>query len=243
MRVRLWSISGRPWRAGSISQGGATSLPRLCLIRSLDGCVDCDGSHSRRAHGARDAAPSRDAAAHGNRTPPRPRSVCTCPGAGDTHSPTGAELARLASSLGRRPVTHLVPSPPTGAVDESGHTRDRQRCAAEGACRSLSDPGGDRGDPRRSRALRGDRLAADPHVLSAARAAFGQSDRFAQPNRGDGHDGGTKAGLDALDVLSADARLKGHYRLDAVRAHLLEKAGDREAAVAATGRSRTSCGS
>jgi predicted RNA polymerase sigma factor len=35
-----------------------------------------------------------------------------------------------------------------------------------------------------------------------------------------------------LDVLAADARLKGHYRLDAVRAHLLEKAGDREAAVA-----------
>jgi len=43
---------------------------------------------------------------------------------------------------------------------------------------------------------------------------------------------GPKAGLDALDGLAADARLKGHYRLDAVRAHLLEKAGDREAAVA-----------
>lgn len=43
---------------------------------------------------------------------------------------------------------------------------------------------------------------------------------------------GPKAGLDALDVLAADARLKGHYRLDAVRAHLLEKAGDQEAAVA-----------
>src|SRR5229473_6531125 len=40
---------------------------------------------------------------------------------------------------------------------------------------------------------------------------------------------GPKAGLDALDVLAADARLKGHYRLDAVRAHLLEKVGDREA--------------
>jgi predicted RNA polymerase sigma factor len=43
---------------------------------------------------------------------------------------------------------------------------------------------------------------------------------------------GPKAGLDALDVLAADTRLKGHYRLDAVRAHLLEKAGDRETAVA-----------
>ena len=43
---------------------------------------------------------------------------------------------------------------------------------------------------------------------------------------------GPKAGLDALDVLAADARLKGQYRLGAVRAHLLEKAGDREAAVA-----------
>jgi predicted RNA polymerase sigma factor len=43
---------------------------------------------------------------------------------------------------------------------------------------------------------------------------------------------GPKAGLDALDVLAADAHLKGHYRLDAVRAHLREKAGDREVAVA-----------
>ena len=42
---------------------------------------------------------------------------------------------------------------------------------------------------------------------------------------------GPKAGLDELDSLAADARLAGHYRVDAVRAHLLEKAGDREAAL------------
>jgi predicted RNA polymerase sigma factor len=34
-----------------------------------------------------------------------------------------------------------------------------------------------------------------------------------------------------LDALAADARLAGHHRLDSVRAHLLELAGDREGAV------------
>jgi predicted RNA polymerase sigma factor len=39
---------------------------------------------------------------------------------------------------------------------------------------------------------------------------------------------GPSAGLALLDVV--DERLAGHYRLDAVRAHLLEMAGDTEAA-------------
>jgi predicted RNA polymerase sigma factor len=43
---------------------------------------------------------------------------------------------------------------------------------------------------------------------------------------------GPSAGLKLLDALDADGRLKGHYRLDAVRAHLLELAGDHQAAVA-----------
>jgi len=41
---------------------------------------------------------------------------------------------------------------------------------------------------------------------------------------------GPSAGLAVLD--SVDARMAGHYRLDAVRAHLLELAGDREGALA-----------
>jgi RNA polymerase sigma factor (sigma-70 family) len=40
---------------------------------------------------------------------------------------------------------------------------------------------------------------------------------------------GPRAGLDAL---ADDRRLEGHYRLDAVRAHLLERAGERDAAIA-----------
>jgi predicted RNA polymerase sigma factor len=35
-----------------------------------------------------------------------------------------------------------------------------------------------------------------------------------------------------LDQLETDVRLAGHYRLDAVRAHLLEQSGDREGAIA-----------
>ena len=42
---------------------------------------------------------------------------------------------------------------------------------------------------------------------------------------------GPRAGLELLKALDADVRLAGHYRVDAVRAHLLEKAGDRRAAI------------
>ena len=42
---------------------------------------------------------------------------------------------------------------------------------------------------------------------------------------------GPAAGLELLAPLDADERLRGHHRLDAVRAHLLERAGDRAAAV------------
>ena len=42
---------------------------------------------------------------------------------------------------------------------------------------------------------------------------------------------GPEAGLKALEAV-AD-RLKGHHRLDATRAHLLEKAGDHAAAIVA----------
>ncbi len=43
---------------------------------------------------------------------------------------------------------------------------------------------------------------------------------------------GPQAGLDRLQTLDGDKRLAGHYRLDAVRAHLLEMDGDRQAAIA-----------
>ena len=42
---------------------------------------------------------------------------------------------------------------------------------------------------------------------------------------------GPEKGLDLLKALDQDPRLAGHYRLDAVRAHLSEKIGDREAAI------------
>jgi RNA polymerase sigma factor (sigma-70 family) len=41
---------------------------------------------------------------------------------------------------------------------------------------------------------------------------------------------GPKAGLAMLAALDVDGRLAGHYRLDAVRGHLLEMAGDTDAA-------------
>ncbi|MBV9745208.1 MAG: RNA polymerase sigma factor, partial [Acidobacteriia bacterium] len=41
---------------------------------------------------------------------------------------------------------------------------------------------------------------------------------------------GPKEGLRLLDALQEDPRMAGHHRMDAVRAHLLEMAGDPEAA-------------
>jgi predicted RNA polymerase sigma factor len=43
---------------------------------------------------------------------------------------------------------------------------------------------------------------------------------------------GPAVGLGLLEALDNDPRMRGHYRLDAVRAHLLEMAGDRERAIA-----------
>src|SRR5207342_304236 len=42
---------------------------------------------------------------------------------------------------------------------------------------------------------------------------------------------GATKGLELLDALKTDSRLKDHHRLDAVRAHLLELAGDGGGAV------------
>jgi RNA polymerase sigma factor (sigma-70 family) len=42
---------------------------------------------------------------------------------------------------------------------------------------------------------------------------------------------GPAAGLALLDALNADPRVRGHYRLDAVRGHLLQMAGDDQGAI------------
>jgi RNA polymerase sigma factor (sigma-70 family) len=42
---------------------------------------------------------------------------------------------------------------------------------------------------------------------------------------------GPSKGLELIKALDSDARITGHYRLDAVRAHLLEMAGDHQAAI------------
>ncbi|HEY7176543.1 MAG TPA: RNA polymerase sigma factor, partial [Micromonosporaceae bacterium] len=41
---------------------------------------------------------------------------------------------------------------------------------------------------------------------------------------------GPREGLDQLAAAETDPALAGHYRLDAVRAHLLDLAGDQDAA-------------
>jgi predicted RNA polymerase sigma factor len=43
---------------------------------------------------------------------------------------------------------------------------------------------------------------------------------------------GPEVGLELLAALDGDSRISGHYRLDAVRGHLFERAGNRERAIA-----------
>jgi len=42
---------------------------------------------------------------------------------------------------------------------------------------------------------------------------------------------GSSKGLELLKALDSDTRIAGHHRLNAVRAHLLEMAGDHQAAI------------
>lgn len=54
---------------------------------------------------------------------------------------------------------------------------------------------------------------------------------------------GPAAGLAELDAVAGDARLAGHHRLEAVRGHLLERAGDRAGAAACLRRAALRTGS
>ena len=75
-----------------------------------------------------------------------------------------------------------------------------------------------------------------PQILalySSAEADVRQPDGVAQPRDCGRHGARTRApGSSCWMHLDSDERLAGHYRLDAVRAHLLEKAGDHKAAIA-----------
>jgi len=42
---------------------------------------------------------------------------------------------------------------------------------------------------------------------------------------------GPTTGLTLIEALDRDPRMAGHYRLDAVRGHLFEMAGERDAAI------------
>jgi len=54
---------------------------------------------------------------------------------------------------------------------------------------------------------------------------------------------GPAAGLARVEAIAGDPRLRGHHRLDAVRGHLLERAGDRAGAAAAYARAADRTGS
>ena len=69
-------------------------------------------------------------------------------------------------------------------------------------------------------------------LLRAARTHLTEPDGHAQPRRRGRHGAGPTGRPRPSWRLDQDRRVAGHHRLDAVRAHLLEMAGERSAALA-----------
>ena len=109
--------------------------------------------------------------------------------------------------------------------------RARHRRPAEGRDRSVPAPGGDRRGARRGGAGRGHRLAADPRPLPPARAGGPEPDGHAQPGRRRSPRWRARRPRSICSPPSRPTRaIAGHHRFHTVRAHLLERLGDTDAA-------------
>ena len=133
--------------------------------------------------------------------------------------------ARRPARTGARGRTD--PAGPAGSIAlESG--RDRGRCRAhfrhalQGHDRAVSTAGRYRCGSRRSEDLRRHRLATDSGAVWTVETDVRQPDGGAQSRHRCGHGAWPARGAGALETLDADERLAGHYRIAAVRAHLLE---------------------
>ena len=118
-----------------------------------------------------------------------------------------------------------------GRRGDRGRHRPARRHARRVPDRPLPGAGRDRRRPRRGRAGRGHRLAADPRPLRACSRAGARSGRHPQPDRRRRH--GRRPGRRRSPALdAAEPALAWYHRVHAVRAHLLEQAGDRRRAPA-----------
>ena len=107
-----------------------------------------------------------------------------------------------------------------------------RRHARRAPDRPLPGAGRDRRRPRRGRAGRGHRLAADPRPLRPARRAGARPGRHPQP-RSSPSRWSTARPQRSPSWTPWSRTLAGYHRVHAVRAHLLEQAGEGEAARAA----------
>ena len=155
------------------------------------------------------------------------------------HRAAGADAAHRCPAGGPHPAgRHPGPAGRAGpvALGRRGDQRGRragQPGAGQRPARPVSGSGGHRRDPRRGRQAAGHRLAP---IL----ALYGLLERLAPGpavtlNRAVAVAmvAGPRAGLEALSTLDGDGRIAGGHRAEAVRAHLLELAGDRGEARAA----------
>ena len=167
-----------------------------------------------------------------------PADAASCAGCvpddGEVGRPARADAAdrRPARRRARRPTAALVPLAEQDRVavgprrDRRGR-RARQRALAERPARAVPAAGGDRRGARRGARRRGDRLAADPRALRAAGARCSEPDGRRSTARSRWPWSTARgAGLACSTRSTAIERMDGHHRLDAVRAHLLELAGE-----------------
>ena len=218
-----------PTRAGARASGSSAVLHVLYLIFN-EGYASSTGAELQRTRSRRREAIRLDA---------RGARGC-CPTTREVAGPARADAAdRRAPRRAHGPDGELIP------LDEQDRTLlgprgDRRRHRADqrdAVARRRSAPyqlqAAIAAVHDEARARRGHRLAADPRALRPARAHVRQPDGHAQPRRR-GRDGARPARRPraARRRSTATRASRDHYRLDAVRAHLLEMAGDADAAVA-----------
>ncbi len=151
------------------------------------------------------------------------------PDAADRRAPGGPDRRRRFDRATRRTAPRSL-----GHRADRGRGGPRHPHPRHGADRPVPAAGGDRRGPRRGAERRRDGLAADPRPLRRCSRPSppARSSRSTEPWRSPWCTGREPASA-LLGTLDDDARMAQTHRLDAVRGHLLELAGDPTGARAA----------
>ena len=152
-----------------------------------------------------------------------------CPARASNIADSSPDLRRRRSSADPRPGPPVVgptADRPRSGGDAPGRTARRGRLTGW----SVHAPGRYRRLPRPGEKSRRHRLEDNPRALRRPPQPVAQPGRRAQPDGRGGNGHRPQAALADLDKLSVDSRLRDYCYLPAVRAHVLEQAGEHAAA-------------